>query len=142
MITDIGIMILLSRVTHRIQRDVAALCTKHHITQTQFAVLEVLDAKGPLLVGDIQRLILSTPGNISYVINNLCKKGLTQNSTDPKDRRCTLVSLTDDGRKQIQTLRPLHDAILEKHLSPLSHEEKRTLTRMLLTLYRVHPVEE
>ena len=69
--TDRGLMIGLSRVTNDLQRQVGVLCGQHDLTQTQFAILEALYSKGDLLVGEIQRLILSTPGNVPFVINNL-----------------------------------------------------------------------
>lgn len=135
-VTDIGLMILLSRITRWVQRQVILECNARGVTATQFAILEVLDSKGPLSVGDIEWLILSTPGNVPYVINNLCKKGWTTREDANHDKRITVVSLTPEGKAKIDDIRPVHDRILKEAFSGLSHKEKRELSRMLFTVYR------
>ncbi|MFR7417933.1 MarR family winged helix-turn-helix transcriptional regulator [uncultured Megasphaera sp.] len=129
-------MVLLSRITRWVQRDVIAQCNAMGVTATQFAILEVLDSKGELSVGDIERLILSTPGNVPYVINNLCKKGWAKRENSHHDKRVTLVSLTPEGTAKIDAIRPIHDRILTEAFSALSFKEKRELSRMLFTIYR------
>src|SRR5918993_5488049 len=58
-------------VSARLSEDVA----RHELTPTEFAILEVLYHKGPLLLGEVQRKILVTSGGITYLVDRLAGKG-------------------------------------------------------------------
>jgi MarR family 2-MHQ and catechol resistance regulon transcriptional repressor len=114
--TDASLMIGLSRITNFLQHEISILCSKHDLTQTQFAILEVLYSKGELLVGEIQKLILSTPGNVPYVINNLINKGLVTKLNVESDKRCSKICLTPAGKDKILEILPAHVAKVTSNL--------------------------
>lgn len=130
--TDASLMIALNRITSHLLHEVSLLCARHDLTLTQFAILEALQAKGDLLVGEIQRSILSTPGNVPYVLNNLEKKGFVLKKDVEGDRRCTRISLAPLGRERIQEVLPEHDALLEELFGVLSLGQRKALLESLL----------
>lgn len=133
--TDRGLMIGLSRITNDLQRQVSILCGQHDLTQTQFAILEALYSKGDLLVGEIQRLILSTPGNVPFVINNLLKKGLVRKLNVESDKRCSRISLTEAGKQRMEAILPEHDQLLTEKFAILNPEEKTQLLTLVHTFW-------
>lgn len=127
---DASLMIGFSRIANFLQREVGLLCNDYDLTQTQFAILEVLNSKGELLVGEVQRLILSTPGNVPYVINNLMKKGFVTKDAVESDRRCSRIGLTQKGRDKIMEVLPAHDQLLTEKFEVLTKEEKKDLIEL------------
>ena len=123
-------MIGFSRITNYLHHEVSTLCNKYDLTQTQFAILEVLNSKGELIVGEIQTLILSTPGNVPYVINNLIKKGFVTKVNVESDRRCSRISLTQAGKDKIMEILPAHDELLTEKFGVLTDNDKEELLEL------------
>ena len=105
-----------------------------NLTVSQFAVLEVLFHKGPLCQREIGEKILKTSGNMTMVIDNLEKRGLVTREKYPDDRRFISVHLTDDGRRLISELFPVHTDIAVKIFSMLNDDELKALGTLLKKL--------
>lgn len=139
---DASLMIGLSRITNYLQHEISLLCSEYDLTQTQFAVLEALNSKGELLVGEIQKLILSTPGNVPYVINNLIKKGFVAKENVESDKRCSKISLTPAGKDKILEILPAHDELLTEKFRVLTDSEKDELLSLILKFRKELKKEE
>ena len=100
----------------------------------QFMVLEALYHLGDLRIGELIRITLSTSGNMTVVIKNLTKKGLAETKRDPKDKRATIVSLTQSGVDLISGMFETHTEQITRFISPLSAEEQDSLTMLLRKL--------
>ena len=100
------------------------------ITESQFAVLEILFHLGPLNQTEICKKVLKTGGNMTLVIDNLEKSRLVERQRDPNDRRARQVHLTDAGRKLITTIFPAHAARVAEIFSVLTGAEQRELKRL------------
>src|SRR3712207_3630263 len=79
--------IALARAHNAVQAHAAADVARHGLTISEFAVLEVLYHKGPLLLGEVQRRILVSSGGITYLVDRLEKRGLVERRDCPGDRR-------------------------------------------------------
>src|SRR4051812_30760041 len=77
--------IVLTRAFLSVSAKVEEHVASHGLTTTEFAILEVLLHKGPLLLGDIQRKILVTSGGITYLVDRLAQKGLVKREECPSD---------------------------------------------------------
>lgn len=130
--TDSSLMIGLSRITNYLQHEVSLLCNQYDLTLTQFAILEVLYTKGELLVGEIQKSILSTAGNVPFVINNLVKKDLVTKMSLETDKRCSKISLTTAGKDKILEILPVHDKLLAEKFGVITDKEKEELLSLIL----------
>ncbi len=135
-IAEEKLLIALSRLRNLLFRDLDIIFTENHLTTTQFAVLEVLYHKGDLCVGDIQRLILGTSGNVPLVIKNLRKDDLVSTHKGETDGRITMVSLTPKGLALIQKVYPLQKERLSVLFKNLTSEEKTALTKNLKHAYQ------
>ena len=101
------------------------------ITLPQFGVLEALLHLGPLKPSDIADKHLKSRNNITVVVDNLERQGLVARHSCPKDRRAVWITLTDEGRKLIESLFPAHAERVEEEMSILTCEERLELERLL-----------
>lgn len=101
------------------------------LTISQFAVLEVLYFHGPLQQSVIALKVLSSTGNVTFVIDNLVKAGLVKRSISSSDRRIRLVELTETGEEMIASVFPRMAEAITKSFSHLSDEEMDELARLL-----------
>lgn len=117
-------------IVELLQEDVA----RHGLTLTEFGILEALYHKGPLLLGELQRLVLVSSGGVTYLVDRLEKKGLVERRACPGDRRAKYASLTGDGEELIAEIFPEHAAYIEELMAPLDAEEQSIAHRLLRRL--------
>ncbi|HKI96217.1 MAG TPA: MarR family transcriptional regulator [Gemmatimonadales bacterium] len=122
----------------RAQAAVAALASKsverHDLTLAEFAILEALYSKGPLLVGEVQRKVLVSSGGITYLVDRLVKRGLVERLACPTDRRARYAALTDKGKGLIARVFAEHVAALEDALAGLGTNDQRRAAELLKRL--------
>ncbi|PAB60372.1 MarR family winged helix-turn-helix transcriptional regulator [Anaeromicrobium sediminis] len=128
---NLHLVIALSRSNQFLQKKNLKSIKKGGLTHSQFGVLEVLYHKGDLRISEIIEKILSTGGNMTVVIDNLQKNDLVKRISDPKDRRATLISITDKGRKLLDDLFPKHVEEIREIFDGLTKEEKKILIMLL-----------
>jgi len=104
------------------------------LTVSQFGILEALHHLGPMCQKELAAKILKSAGNMTTVINNLEKEDLVCREVLPLDKRSYTVSLTEKGRKLIESLFPEHAEIIRRRLSVLSEKEQRQLGELLKKL--------
>src|ERR687887_913124 len=100
--------IVLARAYHTIVRAVSRDVARHGLTLGQFAVLEALYHRGPLPLGKIGELLLVTAGNITYVVDQLERRGLVKRERQRADRRVIYASLTSRGMELLDEIFPQH----------------------------------
>jgi DNA-binding MarR family transcriptional regulator len=127
-------IIALSRCIQSVNKREYKIIKEGGLTFSQFGVLEVLYHKGDLRVSEILEKTLSTGGNMTVVIDNLAKDDLVRRCVDPEDRRASLISITEKGRKLISEIFPKHVNNLGEVFSTLNVEEKKTLISLLKKL--------
>lgn len=126
-----AILIYLHRIVNQIDRRTALLVNERGLTLGQFAVLEVLYHKGALSIGEIKDAVLSSDGTIPVVIGNLQKQGLIQKEVDSKDRRRSIVSLTEEGTHVIEEVYPKNEALIDEEFSCWDEADKRQIIKLL-----------
>ena len=119
-------------VSERAARDVA----RHDLTLAEFAVLEALYHKGPLLLGEVQKKILVSSGGVTYLVDRLEQRGLVARQPCAEDRRARYANLTDDGKALMDRIFPEHAACIAEVAGVLTNVEQIELTRMLRDLGR------
>jgi MarR family 2-MHQ and catechol resistance regulon transcriptional repressor len=100
------------------------------LTDSQFAVLEVLYHAGPLCLTVIAHKILKTGGNLTLVVKNLEKRGLVQRKQSVEDRRYFSLHLTAKGKRLISEIFPKHAARITEVLEALTPDEQDKLARL------------
>ena len=100
------------------------------LTESQFAVLEVLYHAGPLCLTVIAHKILKTGGNLTLVVKNLEKRGLVQRKQSAEDRRYFSLHLTPKGKRLITDIFPKQAARITEVLETLTPDEQTELARL------------
>lgn len=106
------------------------------LTMNQFQVLEVLYHRGDLSVGAITKLTMGTPGNITVVVRNLKRDGFVDSIPHAKDKRSSILSITQKGKDIIEQLFPNHAKNLESYFEVLDDDEMESLFNLLRKLHK------
>lgn len=128
------LLVVLARANAAVMGHLQANVGAYGLTLTEFAILEVLYHKGPLLLGDIQRRILVSSGGVTYLVDRLEAKELVERRPCPEDRRARYAALTEQGRELIARIFPDHARMIQDVMSALSEEEQREATALLRRL--------
>jgi MarR family 2-MHQ and catechol resistance regulon transcriptional repressor len=126
--------VVLARAYHTIVRAVSRDASGYGLTLGQFAVLEALYHKGPLPLGKIGSLLLVTAGNITYVVDQLEKRGYVKRERSNSDRRVVSASLTPSGRALLGEIFPKHARFVADLFDKLDPDELAQLRRVLKKL--------
>lgn len=127
---NLRLWIDLSRIYLHLSRKILPVFQSHQLSPGQFAVLEALYHKGDLCVGEVKRVILTTGGNLTVVIQNLEKRKLIR-ICEGEDRRMKILSLTEEGSRLLEEVFPKHVEVLDKLLNVYTAQEKEILIQML-----------
>lgn len=128
------LFVVLNRAAAAVTAHADADVARHGLSLAEFASMEALYHKGPLLVGELQRAILKSSGGITYVVDRLVEKGLVRRRPCPGDRRALYAELTEDGTARMDAMFPAHAAAIERAMSALSAEEQRQAVTLLKRL--------
>ena len=100
-------------------------------TPQSWAVLHHLEMAGPLTVTEAARHMGRAQSVMSEIIDGLERKGLLARMRDARDRRRTLVWLTDEGRAAMATERQVLDVErLERAFTKLDERSRNKLLRI------------
>lgn len=128
------LFVVLSRAQIAVSRHSEGDVARHGLTGTEFAILEVLYHRGPLLLGEVQRKILVSSGGITYLVDRLEKRGLVERRPCADDRRARYAALTPEGEALIGRIFPDHAKALTRAVSGLSRAEQAQATALLRKL--------
>ena len=132
--TALKLFVVLARSYNAVSERLSENIARHDLTPTEFAILEVLYHKGPLLLGEVQRKILVTSGGITYLVDRLVEKGFVKREECAEDRRARYAVLTPAGTALIRKIFPQHTIAVERALSGLTLAEQREATQLLRKL--------
>lgn len=104
------------------------------LTLTQLGVLEAVLHLGPLTHRELGRKLLTSPGNLTDVVDKLERRGLVARVRAQQDRRRVHVELTPEGRALIEEVFPRHAADIAGAMGDLTPAELETLGTLLRRL--------
>ena len=123
--------VALARAHNAVLAHAAEDVARHGLTLGEFAVLEALHHKGPMLLNEVQRRILVSSGGITYLVDRLEKRGLVERRDCPGDRRARLAALTPEGETLVAAIFPQHAEVIRGALAGLTEREKEEAVRLL-----------
>lgn len=129
--TALHSLVILHRASDTIYKQETETMKKHQLTMGQFGVLEALYNKGPLRIQELIDKLLSTSGNMTVVIRNMIRDGYIIKIPDCRDKRASLIHLTDFGRQTIEAILPEHYENIGCIFDVLTLEEQETLNTIL-----------
>jgi DNA-binding MarR family transcriptional regulator len=133
-----GTGFLLSRLGSLASRSWAAFLAVHDLTQSQYAVLVVLNEQGPVGQQHLAQLIAVDARNIVQVLDSLAARELIQRQADPADRRRRIITLAPGGIALAGTLSEAAGAGRKDFLAALGDRDRQHLNDLLQRLYDSH----
>lgn len=115
----------------------AVIFQKHaidNLTPTQFSTILRVAEVGEVSQNHLGRLTAMDVATIKGVVDRLKAKGLAQSTSDPNDKRRSIISLTQKGAAMVQDLKAMGHAITDETLAPLDAAERQTFLRLLRKL--------
>ena len=132
--TALRLFVALMRAAAAVNRHSEADIGAHGMSPGEFAILEVLFHKGPLLLGDVQRRILASSGGITFLVDKLTRRGLVRRLPCPTDRRARYAALTAKGKTLMDRIFPPHADAIRRAVSGLGLADQRAVTALLKAL--------
>lgn len=115
-------------VEKQLERNIVASSS---MSLSEFMVMEALYSKDEdLPIQDIARMVLLSSGTMTYVINQLVKRGFIERINCTKDKRIVYAHLTDLGKIQISVAFKTHKQFIEKLFSVFTEEEVKEYIRL------------
>ncbi|MDO5691025.1 MAG: MarR family transcriptional regulator [Pseudomonadota bacterium] len=111
----------------------------HGVTPVQFAILHALMAESGIDQITLAQRVAFDAATIGSVIGRLEQRGWLSRQENPADRRCKLVSLTEQGARAALDLKPVVELVQQRILEPLSDQEQAQLVALLEKLVTHHP---
>ena len=133
---DLKLWTVLAKAFGAMREHAFAHIEQQGLTAGEFAVLDTLYHKGPMVLGELQHRVLVSSGGISYLTDRLEKQGLVRRNEYAEDRRTKEVALTAEGEALMQRIFPEHTAIIERALGDVDPEVKVAATSLLRTIGR------
>lgn len=130
------VWVVLARTHNAVSQRAADDVARHGLTLAEFAVLEALYHKGPLLLGEVQKKILVSSGGVTYLVDRLEQRGLVRRKLCEQDRRARYAELTEEGTELMNRIFPEHTEMIAETVSALTPAEQRELLRMMKNLGR------
>lgn len=111
------------------------------LKEAEFHALSMLQERGTMIVGDIQRLLGVLPAQMSRIIRSLENRPqpLIACHINPRDKRKIDVQLTDAGEKALLEFQDIRVRRIADQLHDLSDDEQ---SHLLQLLDRVHGLLE
>ncbi|MCW1926766.1 MarR family winged helix-turn-helix transcriptional regulator [Bhargavaea beijingensis] len=131
---SLKLFVVLSRAHKVISEKANKLFADYGLNPTEFAVLELLYHRGRQPIQKIGSKILLASGSMTYVIDKLQKRGYLKRTICESDRRVTFVDISEEGRKLLDEIFPVHEQHLHELMGVLSPEEKATSIELLKKL--------
>lgn len=132
--TALKLYVVLARAQRAIAEHTVSNLAEHDLTVTEFAILEALYHKGPLLLGEVQRKILVSSGGITFLVDKLAERGLVERKLCATDRRARYAALTRKGEALMQAVFPGHAEAIRAVMSGLTRAEQKEATALLKRL--------
>src|SRR5438552_17508889 len=103
------------------------------LKETEFLTLVILQGRGTMIVGDIQRILGVLPAQMSRVIRSLEARQwpLIGCRINPNDKRKIDVGLTEAGEKALLEYQGVHVRRIAELLHDMTEEDQDSLVHLL-----------
>lgn len=135
--SPVAVIARLSRLQRIIDSELEATFAEHRLNGADFAALVTLrrlDEPAGVSQSKLMKELRLTSGTVSVRVERLAERGLVTRSPDPRDRRNTLVALTEAGTALFERAVPAHLATERRLLSALTPGQVNELVTILRQL--------
>ena len=125
---------LIRGVQIRFTRFFALVLQRRSATLSQYNVLTTLAAEGPLPMNQVaKKLHISKPA-VTHLVDRLEAEGLIARNAHPRDRRISLLHLTEKGSVLVRGVQKRFIEFITHTLSEISKKDRETIKRFYQVL--------
>lgn len=125
---NVRVWLRLLSCTMAIEKEVQRRFGEKGMTLPRFDVLAALERRPEgMSMGELSRALLVSNGNVTQLAQTLKREGLIDMRPLPGDRRSSIVTLTDEGRKTFTRLARAHNDWIDQMLSGLDFTQRERL---------------
>ena len=95
------------------------------VSPAQASMLAVVHRLQRPSLGDLAAAEQISPPSVTRLIRDMERAGLIERVVDDVDRRCTRVTITASGRRELAAIRRRKDEFLERALAALPEADRR-----------------
>jgi len=107
------------------------LLKPYHLTLEQFHLLKQMSPDSGMSQRELGNLVNKTPANITRILDRLEQKNLILRHSNPKDRRVSLVFLTDQGSGLIKEVFAIFESFSSQLTQGTTEKEQRITKNVL-----------
>ena len=122
----------ISRMARRLRQEAGA-----DLSPSMTAALATIERHGPLTPSELAKRERVQRPTVTRVLARLEETGLVVRAADPQDRRCSLMSISGDGRALLEAMRERKDAFLARRIDALEPADREALDRAAAILERM-----
>ncbi len=100
-------------------------------TVSKFGILDILEHKGRVSLQEIARMLNSSNGNVTWLVDAMETAGLARRVRSQTDRRVIHLEMTEAGRGKYRELLPFYERTVVDMLSVLEDSEAAQLSALL-----------
>ncbi len=104
---------------------------KSKLSVARYTILRILEDGEPVPLNYLSEKHFCEAGNITKLVTRMAQDGLVERSIDERDRRVTLVRLTEKGRTLCGSVSSGHRKFIQDLMSDFTPEELETLSNLL-----------
>jgi homoprotocatechuate degradation regulator HpaR len=104
---------------------------QHGISEQQWRILRALASDGPMRAGDLAAATLLSAPSVSRLLKSLSARGLIRRAASTDDLRATRITITAKGRRLVEQIAPLSEAIYADIAAAVGARDLDDLYRML-----------
>ena len=101
------------------------------------SALATIERHGPLTPSELAKIERVQRPTATRLLAGLTDKELVSRAADPSDKRCSIVSITPQGKAMLKRIRGRKNAYLARRMKELPDDEVATLERAAEILERV-----
>ncbi len=105
-----------------------------NVSGPEFFLLRHIHMQGARSISQLAEQLALNQATVSNVVNSAAKKDLVVKEKDSKDRRVTIIQVTDKGRKTVNRLQQQRFKRFRSILNHLSTDELQTLEKIFSKL--------
>jgi DNA-binding MarR family transcriptional regulator len=111
------------------------------ISPAQASMLASIDKRANPSLGDLAIAEQIQPPSVTRIVQSMTESGLVACTPDSRDRRCTRVTLTARGRRELEAIRRRKTEFLERTLQALPAKDQRKAEELVAFLEQLLEVE-
>jgi DNA-binding MarR family transcriptional regulator len=118
-------------VSHGLKRTVNARFQHTSLSMARLRVLFQLMDRPHIRIGELSQCVDVAPRTMTSTVEAMERDGLVQRQPDPNDRRATIVSITDEGRRSYAEGWRLQAVAVADLFDALDDDQRRALMDIL-----------